>query len=168
MSVEIFLILLLYLVFFVVYLSILYFSEWKREQEGRGYDERQKIAIGKGYRDAFAFVMCGLYMLMQSGNYLVEALPVSYQALSLILFFLGLGVFIVSCTVRGALSPVKVNPWRTTIAYAVLTVACFILSQVFSATPERKWLMVFVGCECAVLTVITLIRIWWDKRQTED
>ena len=97
-------------------------GSWKHKKSQ--YDERQKIAMGKAYRDGFwTLLVC---VVVAVGMAKIPGLAGYSEILCITACFIGIGVYVVGCIMRDAYMGINDNAKRWTavlIAIGVINVA---------------------------------------------
>lgn len=140
---------------------------------GRGnwrsrYDERQKIAIGKAYRDGFwALLAAGavafvLYELGVFENH-VDVMMVTAG-------FIGLEVYVVGCIMRDAYIGLNDNAKRWTIILAAAAVlnGIIVAVNIVNHTGQTVWINLIAGIFVMIALAAYFIRILMVKRSENE
>lgn len=140
---------------------------------GRGnwrskYDERQKIAIGKAYRDGFWSMLAAgavaftLYELGVFENH-VDVMMVITGAI-------GLEVYIVGCIMRDAYIGLNDNAKRWTIVLAAAAVlnGLVVAVNIVNHTGETVWINLVAGIFVMIALAAYFIRILMVKKEENE
>lgn len=93
-------------------------GSWKYSKSK--YDERQKIAMGKAYRDGFWTLLIAVVLVTFITK--IPAIAEYSELLFPTACFIGIGVYIVGCIMRDAYMGINDNAKRWTIVLAVIGV----------------------------------------------
>ena len=132
------------------------------------YDERQKIAIGKAYRDGFwALLAAGavafvLYELGVFENH-VDVMMVTAG-------FIGLEVYIVGCIMRDAYIGLNDNAKRWTIILAAAAVlnGIIVAVNIVNHTGQTVWINLIAGIFVMIALTAYFIRTLMVKRSENE
>ena len=121
------------------------------------YDERQRIAQGKAYRDGFWFLAVSLLLLTIITQTLPEFVTPYMRECVMTICFAGLGVYVVSCIMRDAYLGLhdKPKPWSIAIG-AIALMNLIIGIHNAQADGIRKGLL---NLYCALLLLLVLVSL---------
>ena len=140
---------------------------------GRGnwrskYDERQKVAIGKAYRDGFwAMLAAGAvaFVLYELGIF-----EKYVDVMMVVAGFIGLEVYIVGCIMRDAYIGLNDNAKRWTIVLAVIAVinGLVVAVNIINHTGMDVWVNLVAGIFVVIALAAYFIRTLMTKRSEDE
>lgn len=140
---------------------------------GRGnwrskYDERQKVAIGKAYRDGF-------WSMLASGSVVFVMYELGIFAdhvdiMMVIAGFIGLEVYIVGCIMRDAYIGLNDNAKRWTIVLAAAAVlnGIVVVVNIVNHTGMDVWVNLVAGIFVLIALAAYFIRILMVKKDENE
>ncbi len=140
---------------------------------GRGnwrskYDERQKIAIGKAYRDGFWSMLAAgavAFTLYELGVFETHT-----DVMMVITGAIGLEVYIVGCIMRDAYIGLNDNAKRWTIVLAAAAVlnGLVVAVNIVNHTGETVWINLVAGIFVMIALAAYFIRILMVKKEENE
>lgn len=137
------------------------------------FDERQEAARGLAHRDGFyavviAFLLYVAFLLWGDPG---KQLSVNLGTTAL---FCGIDVYFISCILRGAYLPINKNPKTSVVGWALLCLMYLVLlftnpRDFFQKGLESEvWVLFLATMEFALIAVLSLVRMWMDKKENEE
>lgn len=131
------------------------------------YDERQKIAQGKAYRNGFWTLLLGGYVGVMAQATL--ELSVTLYEIMLFVAMAGLLVYVCSCIIMDAYMGMNDNPKRWMISMAIIAVSNLAIAGAGYLHDSRVW-KINVGCGMMILVIVAVYSVhqWRRRNGMED
>lgn len=138
-------------------------GNWKSK-----YDERQKIAMGKAYRDGFWAMLAAVAVALIM--YEFGAMEKYMDIMIVIAVFIGLEVYVVGCIMRDAYIGLNDNARRWTIVLAAIAVlnGIVVAVNIVNHTGMDVWVNLVAGIFVVVALAAYFIRTLMVARREND
>lgn len=137
------------------------------------FDERQKAARGLAHRDGFYAVVIAFLLYVAFLLWCDPSKQLSVN-LGMTALFCGIYVYFISCILRGAYLPINKNPKKSVVGWIVIAAMYLVLlftnpRDFFQKGIESEtWVQFLATVEFVLIAVLTLVRMWLDKKENEE
>lgn len=137
------------------------------------FDERQKAARGLAHRDGFYAVVIAFLLYVAFLLWCDPSKQLSVN-LGMTALFCGIYVYFISCILRGAYLPINRNPQKSVVGWIVIAAMYLVLlftnpRDFFQKGIESEtWVQFLATVEFVLIAVLTLVRMWLDKKENEE